>query len=104
MVEMENLDIRTVTLGINILDCADPRVDATAEKIHAKITRVARRLVPICEEIEAELGVPIVNKRLSVTPVALVAEPAASAGATDLTPIAQALDAAATEVRVNFLG
>src|SRR5581483_9901192 len=104
MVEMEHLDIRTVTLGVSILDCADPRVENTAEKIHAKLTKVAKRLVPVCQEIEAELGVPIVNKRLSVTPVALVAEPAASHGAEDLTPIAKALDAAAREVGVNFLG
>ncbi len=104
MVEMEHLDIRTITLGINLLDCADPRMDQTAEKIYRKVTRVARRLVPVCEEIEGELGVPIVNKRLSVTPIALVVEPATSTGETDLTPIAKALDAAAKEVGVNFVG
>lgn len=104
MVEMENLDIRTVTLGVSILDCADPRVDAIAEKIYTKLTKVGRRLVPVCQEIEAELGIPIVNKRLSVTPIALVAEPAAANGADDLTPIARALDAAARELGVNFLG
>jgi len=104
MVEMEHLDIRTVTLGINLLDCADPSLERTAEKIHRKITRVARRLVPTCEEIEAELGVPIVNKRLSVTPIALVVEPATASGQEDLTPIARALDAAAKETGVNFIG
>jgi uncharacterized protein (UPF0210 family) len=104
MVEMEHLDIRTVTLGINLLDCADPRLESIAEKIHRKVTRVARRLVSTCEEIEAELGVPIVNKRLSVTPIALVVEPAASGGPVDLTVVAQALDAAAKEVGVNFVG
>ncbi len=104
MVEMEHLDIRTVTLGINLLDCADSRIEHVAEKIHRKVVRVARRLVPTAEEIEGELGVPIVNKRLSVTPIALVVEPAASAGETDLTPVAQALDAAAKEVGVNFVG
>jgi uncharacterized protein (UPF0210 family) len=104
MVEMEHLDIRTVTLGINLLDCADSRIDQVAEKVQRKIVRVARRLVPVCEEIEGELGVPIVNKRLSVTPIALVVEPATSAGVTDLTPVAKALDAAAKEVGVNFLG
>src|SRR5581483_1493862 len=104
MVEMEHLDIRTVTLGINLLDCADSRLDQIAEKIYKKVTRVARRLVPTCEEIEGELGVPIVNKRLSITPIALVVEPATSAGATDLTPVAKALDAAAKEVGVNFVG
>ena len=104
MVEMEHLDIRTITLGINLLDCADPRLEATAEKIYKKITRVAANLVSTCEAIEAELGVPIVNKRLSVTPIALVAEAAVAHGATDLTPLAKALDAAAKEVRVNFVG
>ncbi|MEZ0227037.1 MAG: PFL family protein [Planctomycetota bacterium] len=104
MVEMEHLDIRTVTLGINLLDCADSRLENVAEKIYKKVTRVARQLVPTCEEIEGELGVPIVNKRLSVTPIALVVEPATSAGETDLTPVAQALDRAAKEVGVNFVG
>src|SRR5580658_7929697 len=104
MVEMEHLDIRTVTLGINLLDCADPRLDEIAEKIHRKITRVARKLVSTCEEIEAELGVPIVNKRLSVTPIALVVEPAVSGGPMELLPVAQALDRAAKDVGVNFVG
>jgi uncharacterized protein (UPF0210 family) len=104
MVEMEHLDIRTVTLGINLLDCADPRLENVAEKIYRKIVRVASRLVPICQEIEAELGVPIVNKRLSVTPIALVVEAAVANGATDLIPVAEALDRAAKEVGVNFVG
>src|SRR5580658_6184332 len=104
MVEMEHLDIRTVTLGINLLDCADSSLERIAEKVHRKIVRVARRLVPVCEEIEGELGVPIVNKRLSITPIALVVEPATAAGQEDLTPVARALDQAAKEVGVNFVG
>ena len=103
MVEMENLDIRCVTLGVNLLDCADRSVDNVAEKIFTKLCRVARDLVPVCNDIQNQLGVPIVNKRISVTPIALVASAAAQDGA-DLTPIAQALDRAAKHVGVDFVG
>ncbi len=103
MVEMENLDIRCVTLGVNLLDCTDRSVDNVAEKIFDKLTRVARDLVPVCNDIQNQLGVPIVNKRISVTPIAIVASAAAQDGA-DLTPIAQALDRAAKAVGVDFVG
>lgn len=77
MVEIEHLDIRCVTLGVSLLDCADTSVDAVADKVYAKLVRVARDLVPTCDAIEDELGVPIVNKRMSLTPIAIVASAAA---------------------------
>ncbi|RMG17383.1 MAG: PFL family protein [Planctomycetota bacterium] len=103
MVEMEHLDIRCVTLGVNLLDCADRSVEGVAEKVHAKLTRVARDLVPVCDAIQDELGVPIVNKRLAITPVAIVAAAAAREDS-DLTPIARAVDRAARTVGVDFVG
>ena len=73
MIEQQHLDIRTITMGISLLDCCDPDLIACCEKIYNKITRLAKNLVPVGEEIEAEFGIPIVNKRISVTPIALVA-------------------------------
>jgi len=101
MVQMENLDIRTITLGISLRDCAHPDLDVVAQKVYDKICRRASRLVPVGEEIERDYGVPIINKRISVTPVALVAE---SADADDYVAVARAMDRAATEVGVNFIG
>ncbi len=101
MVQMENLDIRTITMGISLRDCAGPDLATSASKAYTKICRAAGRLVEIGAEIEHEYGIPIVNKRISVTPVALVAE--ASAGE-DYGPFAEALDRAAAEVGVNFIG
>jgi hypothetical protein len=101
MVELETLDIRTTTLGINLLDCADPDLESTCEKIYTKILHHARNLVATADSIAADYGVPIVNKRIAVTPISLVA---AASGAEDLTPIARALDAAAAEVGVDFIG
>ena len=101
MVELETLDIRTTTLGINLLDCADPDLESTCEKVYAKIVHHARDLVPVAEAISADYGVPIVNRRIAVTPISLVA---AASGAEDLTPLARALDAAADEVGVDFIG
>ena len=74
MVQMENLDIRTITMGISLRDCADPSLEAAAKKSYDKICRSAARLVAVGDEIEREYGIPIINKRISVTPVALVAE------------------------------
>jgi hypothetical protein len=76
MVQMENLDIRTITLGISLRDCAHPDLNVVAQKVYDKICRRASRLVPVGEEIERDYGVPIINKRISVTPIALVAESA----------------------------
>ena len=101
MVELETLDIRTTTLGINLLDCADPDLESTCEKVYTKILHHARNLVATADVIASDYGVPIVNKRIAVTPISLVA---AASGAEDLTPLARALDAAAKEVGVDFIG
>jgi uncharacterized protein (UPF0210 family) len=101
MVQMENLDIRTITLGISLRDCAHPDLNVVAQKVYDKICRLAARLVPVGQEIERDYGVPIINKRISVTPIALVAE---SAAAEDYVAVARAMDRAATEVGVNFIG
>ena len=97
MIQKENFDIRTITLGINLLDCSDQDADRCGQKVYDKICRIARCLVQTGEEIETEFGIPIVNKRISVTPVSLICQE-------DPRPIAAALDKAAKEVGVNFLG
>ena len=104
MLELERLDIRCMTIGVNLLDCADKSVEVTADKVHRKLVSALEHLVPVCSEVEAMLGIPIVNKRASVTPIALVANPCVAAGATDLTPIAKALDRAAKTCGIDFLG
>ena len=101
MIDKQHLDVRTITMGISLLDCASADVNETAEKIYHKITSKAKDLVKVGEYIEAEFGIPIVNKRISVTPVSLVA---ASCVQDDYTPIALALDKAAKDCRVNFIG
>src|SRR5690349_19463519 len=101
MVQMANLDIRTITMGISLRDCAHPDLKTAATKAYDKICRLAGGLVRVGDQIEHEYGVPIINKRISVTPVALVAEASAS---DDYVVFAQALDRAAKEVGVNFLG
>ena len=72
MVEKENLDVRTITLGINLLDCASENLDEVNEKIYKKITTLAKDLVKTGEDISREIGIPIVNKRISITPISLV--------------------------------
>ena len=79
MIEQENLDVRTITMGINLLDCVDSDVDALCRKIYDKITRLAKDLVKTGEDISKEYGIPIVNKRVSITPVSLVGGSAAPA-------------------------
>lgn len=101
MIDNQHLDIRTVTMGISLRDCCDPDIDKCCEKIYKKITSYAQNLVPVANEIELELGIPIVNKRISVTPISLVAE---SCESDDYVPIAIALDKAAKECGVNFIG
>ena len=101
MVQMENLDIRTITMGISLRNCADPNLEAAAKKAYEKICRAAARLVAVGEEIEREYGIPIINKRVSVTPIALIAEASAS---DNYVLFAEYLDRAAAEVGVNFLG
>ena len=100
MIEQEHLDVRTITLGLSLLDCATGDIKRTAEKVYEKICREAHDLVPVGEAIEREFGIPIVNKRVSVTPVALIAGGCGD----DLVPIAEAMDRAAREVSVNFIG
>lgn len=73
MIEQEHLDIRTVTIGISLLDCIDPDIDRACQKVYDKITRIAARQVEVCNEIEKELGIPIINKRISVTPISMLA-------------------------------
>lgn len=101
MVQEENLDVRTITMGINIADCAADDARATARKIHTKITRAAANLVRVGNEIEREYGIPIVNKRVAVTPVSLVYQ---AESEEDYLVIAEALDQAAAAVGVNFIG
>ena len=101
MVQAENLDIRTITMGINILDCRGTSGEATGRKIFDKIAKQARDLVRVGETIEKEYGIPIINKRVSVTPIAMVADGLSTA---DMITVAHYLDRAADEVGVNFLG
>lgn len=103
MIEENNLDVRTITMGISLLDCCTDDVDKTCEKIYEKITRKAENLVRVGKEIELEFGIPIVNKRISVTPIALVG---ASCCKTkdDFVKLAKALDKAAHTTGVNFIG
>ncbi|MCZ0863132.1 PFL family protein [Methanocorpusculum vombati] len=103
MIEQEKLDVRTITLGISLLDCCDADLTRLNEKIYAKITRVAKDLVSTGKEIELEFGIPIVNKRISVTPIALVGGQACKTPE-DFVTIAKTLDRAAADTGVNFLG
>lgn len=103
MIEHENLDVRTITLGISLLDCIDSNLSELNRKIYEKITRVAKDLVSTGYDIEKEFGIPIVNKRISVTPIALVGGSACKCPE-DYVTIARTLDKAAKEVGVNFIG
>ena len=103
MIEQENLDVRTITLGISLMDCIDGNLDRLNRKIYDKITAAARNLVETGREIEEEYGIPIVNKRISVTPIALVGG-AACRTPEDFASVAETLDQAAHEVGVNFIG
>nr|WP_172638655.1 PFL family protein [Clostridium pasteurianum] len=101
MIEKENLDIRTITMGISLLDCCDSDGKKSRQKIYDKITRKAENLVKIGEQIELEYGIPIIHKRISVTPMALIAQ---SSGDTDYVEYAKIMDEAAKTVGVNFIG
>lgn len=103
MIEQEKLDVRTITIGISLLDCCDSDLNKVNEKIYNKITAIAKDLVKTGEEIELEYGVPIVNKRISVTPVSLVGASCCKTSE-DYVTIAKTLDRAAKTVGVNFLG
>lgn len=103
MIEKENLDVRTITLGISLLDCIDADLDVVNEKIYTKIKEAAKDLVRTGDEIGKEFGIPIVNKRISVTPIALIGG-AACKKPVDFVTIARTLDKVAHEVGVNFIG
>lgn len=103
MIEQENLDVRTITMGISLLDCIDNDLDRLNEKIYNKITTRAKDLVETGEKISMEFGIPIVNKRISVTPIALIGG-AACKTPEDFVTIAKTLDRAAKTVGVNFIG
>ena len=101
MIDHQHLDVRTITMGVSLLDCCDPDPHAACRKIYDKITTSAEKLVETGEDIETEFGIPIVNKRISVTPMALVAGASRTA---DYVPFAAAMDKAAKAVGVNFIG
>ena len=103
MIEKENLDVRTITMGISLLDCIDSDLATLKKNIHEKIYRCAKDLVRTGEEISRDFGIPIVNKRIAVTPIALIGASACHREA-DFVEIAKELDAVAKEVGVNFLG
>ena len=101
MVTEQHLDIRTVTMGISLMGCADEDLSRMCDKVYERITRTAERLVPVAENLEREYGIPIVNKRVSVTPIAQIA---AACPDTDLVPLAHALDRAAATLGIDYLG
>ncbi len=101
MIDQQHLDIRTITMGISLLSCCDPSAETACRKIYDKICRKAEHLVQTGEEIEREFGIPIVNKRISVTPMALVA---GASETSDYVPFAKAMDRAAKACGVNFIG
>ncbi|MCQ2442902.1 MAG: PFL family protein [Oscillospiraceae bacterium] len=101
MIDQQHLDIRTITMGISLLDCCDPSPERACKKIYDKICRKAEHLVQTGEDIEKEFGIPIVNKRISITPMALVA---GASETSDYVPFAVAMDRAAKTCGVNFIG
>ncbi len=103
MVASENLDVRTITMGISLLDCMTPDLDKLCENIYNKITESAKDLVKVGDEIALEIGIPVINKRISVTPIAIVGSSACKTPQ-DFVKIAEALEKAAQKVGVNFLG
>ena len=103
MIEKDNLDVRTITLGLSLLDCMDSDIDKVCEKVYDRIATKAENLVKTGEEISREYGIPIVNKRISVTPIGIVGS-AAAKGTDDFVKIAKAMDRAGANVGVNFIG
>ena len=101
MVVEQNLDIRTATMGVSLLGCADENIDRMATKVYDRITSRAERLVPVANDLAREYGIPIVNKRVSVTPIGMIASACSDE---DLTPLAQALDRAAQTIGIDFIG
>ncbi|HKL42716.1 MAG TPA: PFL family protein [Clostridia bacterium] len=101
MVEKEKLDIRTITMGISLLDCIDSDSDKSCEKIYNKITREAKNLVTTADKVSRAYGIPIINKRISVTPIAIIAQ---ASEAKNYTKYAKVLDKAAKELNIDFIG
>jgi uncharacterized protein (UPF0210 family) len=101
MLKNENLDVRTVTLGVNLLDCAGPDLNHVRRRIAERVMGLAGKLVPVCERVGQKYGIPVVNKRIAVSPIAVVG---AALSPADLVEIARTLDAAAREVHVDFIG
>lgn len=101
MIEKEKLDIRTITMGISLLDCIDSDSDRACEKIYQKITKEAKNLVTVSDRISKEYGIPIINKRISVTPIAIIAQ---ASEATNYTKYAKVLDRAAKDLNIDFIG
>lgn len=101
MVSEQNLDLRTITMGISLAGCADEDMGRMCDKVYDRITRTAERLVGTAEDLEAEYGIPIANKRVSVTPIAQVA---AGCADEDLSPLAHAMDRAAESLGIDFMG
>ena len=101
MVVEQHLDIRTATMGVSLLGCADENIDRMATKVYDRITSRAERLVPVANDLAREYGIPIVNKRVSVTPIGMIASACSDE---DLTPLAQALDRAAQTIGIDFIG
>lgn len=101
MIEEEHLDIRTVTMGISLLECIDSDIDKACEKVYRKITDSAFRLVPVCEKIEKKYGIPIINKRIAVTPIAMLAS---ACQTSNIVKFALTLEKAAQTLGVNFIG
>ena len=101
MIKEEHLDIRTVTMGISLLDCIDQDIDKACQKVYNKITSMAAELIPVCEQIEKKYGIPIINKRISVTPIAMLAS---ACQTSNIVKFALALEKAALALGVNFIG
>jgi len=101
MINEEHLDIRTVTMGISLRDCASGSLEETCRKVYDKILLRAQNLVPVCEKIELEYGIPIINKRVSLTPISLLCD---SVEKEDVAPLARTLEKAAKAVGINFIG
>ena len=101
MISENNLDVRTITMGISLRDCAHPDINVTAQKIYDKITKKGENLFKVGEDLEAEFGIPIINKRVSVTPISIIGE---SCDANSYVPLAKALDAAGKAIGINFIG
>ena len=101
MLENENLDVRTVTLGINLFDCASHDLQKVKNKIFSRIAHLASNLVPVCDRIGEKYGIPVVNKRIAVSPIAIVG---AALSSSQMVDIAKTLNAVAEEVNVDFIG